>query len=72
MGVDGTVGSGAGVLPGEVHELVAGEDAAWVFHEGEEEVVFVAGEVEGLAGAADDFADGVVIEGVRAGRGIGG
>ena len=52
--------------------MVAGEDAARVFHEGEEEVVFVAGEVEGLAGAADDFADGVVVEGVRVGRGIGG
>jgi hypothetical protein len=52
--------------------LVACEDTTGVFHEGEEEVVFVAGEVEGLAGAADDFADGVVVEGVRSGRGIGG
>ena len=72
VGVDGAVGSSAGVLPGEVHELVACEDTARVFHEGEEEVVLVAGEVEGLACAADDFAEGVVVEGGCAGRRIGG
>jgi hypothetical protein len=42
-------GQDVGVLPGEVHELVSGEDTARVFHEGEKEVVFVAGEIECLA-----------------------
>jgi hypothetical protein len=65
VGIDGAVRGGAGVLPGKVHELVAGENTAGVLHEGEQEVVFVAGEIERLTATADELADGVVVEGGR-------
>lgn len=62
MGVYGSVGHGAGVLPGVIEQLIAGEDAAGFFDENEQEFVFVGGEIEGCALELDAHGGGIVME----------
>jgi hypothetical protein len=62
VGVYGSVGHGAGVLPGVIEQLIAGEDAAGFFDENEQEFVFVGGEIEGCALELDAHGGGIVME----------
>jgi hypothetical protein len=62
VGVDRAVGDGARIVPRAVEQLIAGEYAARLAEEHEEEFVFVGGEIERATVAVDAHRGGVVME----------